>query len=199
MQDETNVPCNPWISMWLHPRRTMQQIIDRKPGKVPWGMAALYGFAFVLVSAMGTMDGDLDKALTMLIISPIAGPLGGVFAMAVQTFLLFHTGRWIHGLGTQATIAAAWTWSAIPLIWLTPVAIGAFLVALATKNLNHPVIALLSLGVGGVTIWSWFTASKCMAVAQGFQSAWLGLWNYILGGFVGIAFVVVLLSVSLFL
>ena len=51
-------PRNPWFSMWLHPRRTIRQIVETNPERLVMSLAAVGGIAEALTNVASDSKGD---------------------------------------------------------------------------------------------------------------------------------------------
>ena len=178
---------NPWFSMWLHPRRTIRQIVETDPDRLVLLLAAVGGIAQAFANAENKSSADKVSLTTVLLIALILGPLMGVFSLWLGSVLLRWTGSWIGGQADSRRIRSALAWSNVPQIWsllLWFPAIFFFGAELFTKA--TPVIdasaALsglyfgFSLGTVVVGVWSFVVFLHSLGEVQGF-SAWKALGN----------------------
>ena len=183
-------PLNPWFSMWLHPRRTIRQIVDTNPEQLVLLLAAVGGIVQALANAESKSTGDKESLMSILLISLILGPIGGIVGLWVGGSLLHWTGGWIGGQAGSRRIRTALAWSQVPSIWSLLLWIPAILLfgaELFTKA--TPVIdasALLSGLYFGfsfcsvvIGVWSFVVFLHSLGEVQGF-SAWKALGNTML-------------------
>lgn len=175
-------PINPWFSMWLRPRETIQSIIDRNPEHLVLLLAALSGFSQALDRASIKNAGDSLAVPVVVLIALAGGAASGVVGLYVLGFLLKITGKWLGGAGNAINIRAAIAWSSVPtiwalLLWLPELALfGNDLFSKTTPNIEaNPLLFLGFLAVELViAVWSLVVFLKCLGQAEGF-SAWKAL------------------------
>jgi len=181
---------NPWFSIWIYPRRTMRQILNKDNHGHVIGLAAIGG----VVEALGQVGGRgsiADSSLLYILVTAIIGGLiGGVVRIYIGSGLLKWTGKWLGGKASYDEILAANAWANVPAIWtLIP---WSFAILILGKGVffNETAFFYESFMLKGfslifdmiilmVGIWSVFVMIKCLAEAQGFSS-WRALGNYIL-------------------
>ncbi|HPT17420.1 MAG TPA: YIP1 family protein, partial [Kiritimatiellia bacterium] len=91
------MPLNPWFSMWLHPRRTIRQIVETNPERLVLSLAAVGGFIEGLTNMASDSKGDDMSLRAILLATLIVGPIMGIVGLWVGGFLLRWTGGWIGG------------------------------------------------------------------------------------------------------
>ncbi|MEN8236667.1 MAG: Yip1 family protein [Pseudomonadota bacterium] len=109
---------NPWFSMWIKPRATIQQVIETDPTRWILLLVALDGIFQVLDRAVDKNFGDHMHWTSILLIAAITGPILGLIGLYLSGWLIGWTGRWIGGQGTHENIRAAIAWAKIPTIWV---------------------------------------------------------------------------------
>ncbi|HDP90432.1 MAG TPA: YIP1 family protein [Thioalkalivibrio sp.] len=181
---------NPWFSMWLQPRATIQQIVDTNPERMVLLLAALGGIAQMLDRASGQGFGDRMSLEAVLGAALAVGIISGVIQLYVGAALLYWTGSWIGGTASTANIRAAVAWSNVPLVWGMLVwlpGIALFGHELFTDDMPRtaadPRLLMAFVGLGLVSlvigVWSVVALIKALAQVQGF-SAWRALGNVVL-------------------
>lgn len=196
-------PCNPWFTIWLQPRETMREILDRDPIGMVILLAVLGGIAQSLDKAIFKNMGDKFSLSIVLAFCLVIGPIGGLLSLYLGSFLLKWTGSWIGGKGSAQEIRAALAWSNIPIIWALVIVIpeillfGKELFQANTPVLNSsPVLKILfilfSIADFIIGIWSCLITLKCLAEAQRF-SAWKALLNLVLPFLLFLILVLILL------
>lgn len=108
---------NPWISIWLNPRTTIQKIIETDPEGLNIVLASLAGVSQVLARASGSGKGDHLSLPVILLIAALLGPIGGIITFYISSRLIHWTGKWIDGRSSATNIEAAIAWSYVPVIW----------------------------------------------------------------------------------
>lgn len=181
---------NPWFSIWVQPRATIQQIIDSHPTRLVLLLAAVAGFSQFLDRAVMKNLGDRLEWPMIFAIAAVAGPVMGVVGLYIGGALLRWTGGWLGGRANPQQVRAAIAWSSVPLIWALPLWIpelalfGQDLFTKATPRLDaNPLLAVALIGFGLVEliigIWAIVVFLKCLGQVQGF-SAWRALGNALL-------------------
>ena len=187
-------PLNPWFSMWLHPRRTIRQIVETNPDRLVLLLAAVGGIVEALINASSDSKGDHLSLQAILLTALIGGPLMGVIGLWLGGALLRWTGGWIGGQADSRRIRATLAWANVPLVWSLLLWIpalllfGAELFATATPILDASTMLsglymVFSFGIGIVSIWAFVVFLHALGEVQGF-SAWKALGNSILAGLV---------------
>ena len=185
-------PMNPWFSMWLHPRRTIRQIVETNPERLVLLLATVGGIVEALINASSDSKGENMSLQAILLTALIGGPLMGVIGLWLGGALLRWTGGWIGGQADSRRIRATLAWANVPLVWSLLLWIpalllfGAELFATATPILDASTMLsglymVFSFGIGIVSIWAFVVFLHALGEVQGF-SAWKALGNSILAG-----------------
>ena len=181
-------PLNPWFSIWLRPRATIQQIVDTNPTRLVLVLVVLAGLPSVF-----EVCSKKTSLPTSLFLSFILGPLLGIIILYIGGALLHLTGRWLGGLASPQNIRAALAWSNVPIIWALLLWIPKLSLFWSTSDVSFidnsdPVgFILLEKMIG---IWSFVILLKCLGQVQGF-SVWRALGNSILAALFFLIIVVV--------
>ena len=181
------MPLNPWFSMWLHPRRTIRQIVETNPERLVLSLAAVGGFVEGLINMASDSKGDDMSLRAILLATLIVGPIMGIVGLWVGGFLLRWTGGWIGGQADARRIRATLAWANVPLIWSLLLWIPALLLfgrelfTAATPVLDASAALsglhlVFSLGIGIISLWSFVAFLHALGEVQGF-SAWRSLLN----------------------
>ncbi len=199
---ETNYS-SPWISMWLHPRRTICQIVDTDPDRAVLLLAAIAGIGKVLDKASTKSSGDLISFPSIFLLAVILGPLSGIISLYIGGALLRWTGRWIGGRADARDIRCAIAWSSVLAIWAMLLWIpelllfGKEMFTSKTPNIDASIalttllwiFIILEIVLG---LWTFVVFLKCLGEVQGF-SAWKALGNCFL---MVLVFIVPLLGIA---
>jgi len=181
---------NPWLKMWVDPRRSIQAIVDYNPKfKFPL-LSFIYGFPMML-HFMQTISAAESLSLPVIVVLSLAlAPFIGMLGISIISGLLLWTGKWLGGKGSYLSIRAAVSWSNVPnivniLMWLLlVVTFGSelFLSAFAGAPFVGRELGIVGFAFfiqGVVSIWSFVILLQGLGQVQGF-SAWKGLLNVIL-------------------
>lgn len=181
------MPLNPWFSMWLHPRRTIRQIVETNPERLVLSLAAVGGFVEGLTNMASDSKGDDMSLRAILLATLIVGPIMGIVGLWVGGFLLRWTGGWIGGQADARRIRATLAWANVPLVWSLLLWIPAILLfGLELFTEATPVLdasaqlaglhLVFSVGIGIISLWSFVAFLHALGEVQGF-SAWRSLLN----------------------
>ena len=187
MNDGVTATLNPWTSIWLRPRATIQHIVDTELEKHVVALAALSGIAQALDNASGRSLGDSLAFPVVLGLAFILGPILGLIGVYLWAWLLRWTGRWLEGQATLPQLRTAIAWGSVPMIAAgVPLLVMLFLIGpeLFTENTPRldarPTLAIVVLGLIVVqvilTLWGIVTLLKTVAQVQGF-SVWRAFVN----------------------
>jgi hypothetical protein len=190
MESDNEQSMNPWTSIWLKPRATIQNIVDSNPTRWVLLLAAMTGFSSALDQASLKSLGDKYEMPVIFVMAAIAGPICGIIGLYIGGALLRWTGAWIGGQGSAQHIRAAVAWSSVPYIWALLLWIPAVLLfGNELFTIETPVmdanltLLMMYLGVGvlqlAIAIWAIIVFLKCLGQVQGF-SAWKALGNTVL-------------------
>lgn len=185
---------NPWLSMWMQPRATIQQIIDDDPKKLVLLLAACSGVFETLSRASERSTGDNLDLPIIFAMAIILGPIGGIIGLYISGALIGWTGRWIGGKASFVQVRAAIAWSMVPFLWLSLLWIPELILfgremftteMPRTQASDFLVFTLISFGVVEIAggIWTVIVYLKSLGQVQGF-SAWKALGNVLLAAFV---------------
>lgn len=181
---------NPWLTMWVQPRKTVRMIIDRNPRFRFFILSAIYGFPMALNFAQNLSLGASIPLWAIIVGALIVSTVLGIIGISVGTWLLQFTGRWIGGKGDFLSIRAAVAWSNVPgiatiLMWL--VLIGMFGSMLFNTQFSNAQFYGVQAGVVFIvflvqvvaSVWGFILLLQGLAEAQGF-SVWKALINVII-------------------
>lgn len=180
-------------SIWIHPRRTIREIVDNAPGLHVTLFACLAGVGEVLDRATMRNLGDRLPLGAILALACVVGPIAGLISLEIFSRLVRWTGRWLGANGEVGEIKAAMSWASVPAVlflplWVPQLALfGNELFQEEMPMLEERPLRLVILMVCGVievtaAIWSMVLLCNTVAEVQGYRSAWRGLWNILISG-----------------
>lgn len=195
---------NPWRSMWLRPRQTIQSIIDRDPTRSVILLAVLSGFSQSLDQATANHSGDLLPLIGVLMLCLLGGAIGGIIGLYFAGFLLRVAGGWLGGTASGVQVRAALAWSSVPVVWSLLLWIPQLLIFgndLFTRHAPRidaywPLYLAFVVVEIALSIWAIVLLFKTLGQVHGF-SAWRGLGTAVIA--FGLVFVpIALLVLALF-
>jgi len=192
VENEQQTSFNPYKSIWLQPRSTIQHIIDTNPTYLVLALLALTGVAMGISAASAEGWGyDMSLLWVFLIIATIF-PLVTILVLYLVSALTRWTGTWLGGKATQEQIRAAYAWCYIPVIATIALYVPLFMFyGFDLFNYQHttfsepysivPVQTGIAFSIVAVaeiflSVWSFVISLHCLGQVQGF-SAWRALGN----------------------
>jgi len=182
---------NPLLSIWFRPRETIREVLSQHPGLYVIPIFCIVGISQSLDRSSLRSLGDTVPLTTILIVSVLIGPLGGLFSMWLWSHLVRFSGNLMGGSADRTTLKTALAWGLVPIalqafLWIPDlILVGADMFTSETPRLDeNPGIALYlltSVGIQvGLIVWAGFSLSNTVAEVQGFRSAWAGFGNLVL-------------------
>ncbi|NGX28382.1 MAG: hypothetical protein K940chlam1_00561 [Candidatus Anoxychlamydiales bacterium] len=107
---------NPWLSMWVKPKKTIQKIIEINPNFRLFFLSAIYGFISLISSSQSFTLGYHLHFLWIILISIVLSSLWGYTIFSVASFFAYFTGKWLKGAAKYQEVRSALAWSSIPMI-----------------------------------------------------------------------------------
>lgn len=190
MANGNSLDLNPWLSIWLKPKKTIEKIVDTNPENSVEFLAVFSGISQALNRASLRNVGDNLDLPTILSTVAIAGAIGGIIGLYVYAALIKWTGKWIGGRATAVNLRAALAWSSVPsvcglLLWVVALPLfGKEMFTSETPTIDGNLLLInlsLILALIGVVIGIWriIICLHCLGQVQGF-SAWKALANVII-------------------
>jgi hypothetical protein len=181
---------NPWASMWVRPRTTIQEIVDTNPRRGFWPLSFLYGFPWVLQMCQ-TLSKGSDWSLTLIFaISLILAIPAGAIAYSFMAWLFHLTGKLFKGRASFTQVRAAVSWPYVTnmatiVTWL--ILIGTFGQMLFKNDFaahqfvqNERLIVLFcSILQLVAAVWGFVIFLQALSQVQGY-SIWMAILNAIL-------------------
>lgn len=173
---------NPWLSMWIHPRKTMRYILDHYPKRWIHTLAIAGAFTHVASSANFYWETWWASLLFWLFLSVLAG----LITLYVFGGLIKWTGNWLKGKGRFQDVLSAIAWAQIPVIYFFIID-QAILVAMGGVSSNLLYASLRFV----FAIWGFVVFLCCLQEAQNF-SFFRSLINYVLSIIILVLFLLIL-------
>jgi hypothetical protein len=107
---------NPWLSIWINPRKTMRWIQQNDPDDMVIILACFAGFSEILVSASRLNLGDQVAIPVIFAAAVVLGPIMGIAGLIIMSILLWRTGSWLGGESRLNMVRAVLAWSFLPII-----------------------------------------------------------------------------------
>jgi hypothetical protein len=173
---------NPWISIWLEPRKTIQSIVDRDPEYMVLPLAALNGISEALDKASTRNLGDQMSMPMLLGVCLGGGIFSGLVGLYIFGWLIRITGGWLGGSGKAQNLRTALAWAAVPSVvglalWIPEYWLfGHDLFSANTPSIEQHPFILLAFAALQIVLAIWGLVLMCKGIGQvhGF-SAWRGL------------------------
>jgi Yip1 domain len=204
---------NPWIAIWMSPRETIREIVDRDPTYRVIMLGALAGALTTLNSMLAATLGFTPIPLPASLVpflpiltfaSPFLGAAFGILGLYTTALVMDWSGRALGGVGNALTVRAAVAWSGVPQICLSIVTLlillGAGVWQALVPSMPAPNVSVeaaanpftLTNGVEAIiSIWSFILMLLCVGEVHRF-SAWRTLSAFLLPGVILGAIAIVL-------
>lgn len=105
---------NPWLSMWMHPRETIQAIISFKPSYHFILLAIIVGWpAAIQLSQIYAISQSLSLPM-ILLITVLGSPILGTFGILIFTTVIYLIGKLLGSQASFSETKCAVAWSNIP-------------------------------------------------------------------------------------
>lgn len=202
---EKTIDKSPWISIWLHPRATIEALIEQKNTRMILLLIYLTGIDTALNFSLNIGAGDSSSLAHIIVLSLIRGILFGAVSWVVMSTLFFWIGKLFKGTGSWWEISRAYAWSMIPMVvgmvisWALSITVfGGDLFTSVTPPLSAPMMLLnvFATLIGLIiTIWTTFIVSQAIGAAHNISN-WKGFFTILIAGFIiilVIGFIVVVL------
>lgn len=107
---------NPFLSIWLRPRKTFLSLFPRFMDRHIIALAAVFGFLNILNQAAQDGQGDFLAVEIIFFVAIIIGPLGGYALLYVLSTYLRWVFTWFKGRVETRDIRLVMAWSLLPAI-----------------------------------------------------------------------------------
>jgi len=115
---------NPWVSMWMHPRLTLQNLIDTGTEFDGFfSVVIIAGIAQKLSDTFFDTNVPSDTILKLLGFAVVGGIISSLIYLLLASYLIHLIGQYLGGKASRDNIIAAVGWSEMPLacsmlIWI---------------------------------------------------------------------------------
>jgi len=189
--DATARPVYPWLTMFVRPRQTMRQILDRDSTRFVVPLAMLGGVLAVLNRASIESMGDRMPVSSIFAIAFPVGVIVGLIMLYLGGAVIQWTGSWFGGRATAGEMRAALAWGRMPfyaagLLWLPYLGFvgGEVFMGEMPSVEARPwlLLVLINLAVLDVGLGIWGLVTLVLAVAEAHRfPAWNALGSIVLG------------------
>ncbi len=188
MSENDGTELNPWLSIWIYPRKTMRWIQQRDPDDLVIILACFAGFSEILVSASRLNLGDQIAIPVIFAMAVVLGPFMGLAGLIMISVLLWWTGSWLEGESRLNMIRAALAWSCLPIICYSVLWIPQYILlgdvlfesrVVIFGSKGHLLIVGFNVLRLMIVIWSIVIFLNCLSEVQKF-GFWKALVNSIL-------------------
>ena len=197
---------NPFVTIWLHPRKTIRAILDRDVTYMVLAIAAVGGISQALGRMADRNAADKISFPVILLMAAVIGPIGGILGLYFGSWLVRVTGRWLGGTAGSEEVRCSIAWGSVPAVWGSVLWIPAIVLTgsgLFMSEMPESIggtalvvaLALLIVQVG-TAIWAFITSLHCLGEAQGF-SAWRAFGNFLLAGVIVMVPIVLLVVLAI--
>ncbi len=170
---------NPWVQIWVRPKKTMRSILDKDPRRVIIWLAIIGGivsaFAWIGYIWITYPDRQDFRHAFFLLLILVGGGISGLIYLYVAGWLYKLTGSWLGGVGTFTDVKCAIGWSNYPFILAN---IVSFLSILVVPNpWLQAIFGLINVVI---VVWGVIILLNLVGEAHRF-SAWRALLAFIIG------------------
>ncbi len=180
---------NPWLSMWVRPRKTMQVIKEHNINHRLFVLCLIYGFQWMLGALQFFSFGYAFTLFFIFLIAAVLAVPAGYIIFNFMGAFYYWMGKLVKGKGSFKQVRAATAWSSVPiivtcLIWIYLMLLhgnGLFISDYQKQLVGTiaTVTAFAGLTQLAMVIWSIVIFLHALGEVQGF-SAWKALLNLFL-------------------
>lgn len=164
---------NPWLFIWLKPRKTIRYVMENKPMRTAIILALIFGISSVLDRAYTQNFGDTLSTGAILLTSFLLGPIAGIILWYISSSITYFVGKKLGGIGTFKDVQKMIAWSYVPIIWSMILwiidfsVLGEYVFKDATPDLSTgaAILFFLSMLIETV-IYIWFIVITVIAISE---------------------------------
>ncbi|MFD1408069.1 Yip1 family protein [Kroppenstedtia eburnea] len=183
---------NPLLTIWRHPRETLQEILDTRWSSFVWLIPIVYliGIYDMFSLSLRNNTGDTVTLPSLIILSFIFAIFWGPMSWGLDSLLYWGMGRILRGTGEWRESSVAAGWSKVPLIitlftyWLPMILLygrGFFQTETPPQSLLQGIFTLILYPLWiAIFVYYVYITSQILAEAHEFESGWKGFLVYIL-------------------
>ena len=177
---------SPWLTVWLSPRQTIEQLVAKRPNHLVWPLAvvgtvaSLYSQITVVVGTTYLFGWQLALSLVLF------GALVGTIWLYLAGLTLSWIGRLLGGAAPPLHMRAVFAWSTLPTI----LGFAAILLIEITHAITPDAVPLL---VAAASLWSLIVFLLMLGRVERF-GIWRTTLTYLLNLVLGLAIALVIRS-----
>ncbi len=180
---------NPWLSMWIHPRKTMQALKGYDINHRLFVLSMIYGFQWMLGALQFFSFGYAFTLFFIFLVAAVLSIPAGYIIFNFMGAFYYWMGKIVRGKGSFKEVRAATAWSSVPmiitiLIWIFLMLLygnGVFISGYEKKLIGTAAMITAIAGLGQLVmfVWSVVIFLHALGEVQGFSS-WMAFLNLIL-------------------
>ena len=184
---------NPWLSIWVKPRKTIRALMALNPSYQLVTLSAIYGLHYLFYTSQFFGLAAVMPTWAIILASIILAIPIGFLVFSLSSFFILLFGKLLGGTGCFKSIRCALSWCAVPnvvniVLWIILVVFfggSVFMQGFASTTPEHHLLLLqvCMLLQAGVFLWALVILINGLAEVQGY-SVWMGLLNLILASIV---------------
>jgi len=171
---------NPWTNIWIHPKKTIKQVVAYNPNFRLWVLSTIIGFSSLMFLEQFFSPGLKYSLKAILLFSLFISPFWGYFVLCFLSFLIHRVGKLMNSKASYSDVRAVASWSSVPysvslIVWIVLIA---FFKNDLFKNFPQNTslteaqmsFVLIALGIKLVmTTWSFFIYIQGLSLIQEFN------------------------------
>jgi hypothetical protein len=190
---EASEGINPWLTIWVQPRKTIRFMIENSKFGWVFLLVCLAGISNVLdiASNANMVDKVSTSTVGIVLIGIFIGAILGLVVWSLSSLLYWSIGKLFKGTGTLREIMTASAWAFIPIVlslilWIPDLQIlgdGAFS-AIPSAITPFEGIVIIFSAIVELVFSIWYVVILVKAIAEAHQfSAWKSVGTVFIPGF----------------
>jgi len=171
---------NPWTNIWIHPKKTIKEIVAYNPNFRLWVLSTIFGFSSLMYLEQIFSPGLKYSLKAIILFSLLIAPFWGYFVFCFLSFLVHRVGKLMNSKASYSDVRAVASWSCVPysissLVWIILIFFfGNDLFKNFPQNTSITEVqmsfVLAALGIKlTMTTWSFFIYIQGLSLIQGFN------------------------------
>lgn len=111
------LPINPWVYIWIHPKKCVKNIIAYNPNFRIWALATIFGFVSLLFIGQNFSLGNYFSFKKILLGVCVLAPFWGYAFFSLSSWLINLIGKLLHAKGRFTEIRTVVAWSCVPYVF----------------------------------------------------------------------------------